>query len=208
MDANEFHAGSIICDMAVDCVSGIGQLWITSSTTLGTYYKTVSADMGVNIQIAQMGIDRLTQAETIATGAMDTFAAALGTASSATNITNLVNPVGGILGATSQGAQAVSTGIHAIANGIRSSLPQMQTSGINGSIAAYYRPPFLKTEYYELVTEDLPEKGRPLAQSRSLANMSGFIMLESGDVAAGGFGGSVNEQAAVKAYLESGCFLE
>ena len=54
----------------------------------------------------------------------------------------------------------------------------------------------------------LPEKGRPLAQSRSLANMSGFIMLESGDVAAGGFGGSVNEQAAVKAYLESGCFLE
>lgn len=206
LDANEFHAGSLICDMAVDCITGAAQLWLTSSTTLGTYYKTISADMGVDIQIAQMGVDRLTQAETIATGAMDTYAAAMGTASSATNITNLVNPVGGALGVAAQGAQAVSTGIHAIANGIRSSLPQMQSSGINGSIAAYYRPPILKTEYYELVPEDLQEKGRPLAQQKALNTLSGFVMLECGDL--GGTGGTINEQAAVKAYLESGCFLE
>ena len=207
LDANEFHAGSIICDMAVDCVSGAGQLWITSSTTLGTYYRTVSADMGVDIQIAQMGIDRLGQFETVATGIEDTLSSALGTAATATNITNLVNPLGGIFNAASQGAQTVRTGVHAIANGIRASLPQMQTSGINGSVAAYYRSPFLKTEYYELVTEDQTEKGRPLAQTRSLANMNGYVLLESGDVAAAGFGGTVNEQAAVKAYLESGCFL-
>lgn len=206
LDANELHAGEIICDLVVDCVSGIGKMLITSSTALGTYYKQAYADMSVDIQIAQMGVDRLTQAETIATGAMDTYAAALGTAASATNITNLVNPVGAVLGAASQGAQAVSTGIHAIANGIRSSMPQMQTTGVNGSVSSYYLAPFLKTEFYELVPEDLQEKGRPLAQQKSLNTLSGFVMLESGDL--GGTGGTVNEQAAVKAYLESGCFLE
>lgn len=206
LDANEFHAGSIICDMAVDCITGIGQLWITSSTTLGTYYQTVSADMGVNIQIAQMGVDRLTQAETIATGALDTYAAALGTAATATNITNLVNPVGGALGTAAQGAQAVSSGVHAIANGIRASLPQLQSTGVNGSMAAYYRPPILKTEYYELVPEDLTEKGRPLAQMKALNTLSGYVLVEDG--AGAGSGGTVNEQAAVKAYLESGCYLE
>lgn len=206
LDPDEFPSGEVICDLVMDCVSCIGKLFITSSRTLGTYYKIVSADMGVDVQIAQMGVDRLSQAETIATGAMDTYAAALGTASSATNITNLVNPVGGALGVAAEGAQAVSTGIHAIANGIRASLPQMQSSGINGSMAAYYLAPFLKTTCFELVPEDLTEKGRPLAQQKALNTLSGFVMLECGDL--GGTGGTINEQAAVKAYLESGCFLE
>lgn len=208
LDPDEFPNGEVICDLVVDCVSCIGKLFITRSRTLGTYYRVVSADIGVDVQVAQMGVDRLSQWETIASGAADVAAGALGTTAAATNITNLVNPLGGIFNAASQGAQTVSTGVHAIANGIRSSMPQLQSSGVNGSMAAYYLPPFLKTTTFELVSEDESEKGRPLAQSRSLANMSGFIMLESGDVAAGGFGGSVNEQAAVKAYLESGCFLE
>ena len=207
LDPDEFPSGEVICDLVVDCISCIGKLFITSSRTLGTYYRVISADMGVDVQIAQIGVDRLSQWETIASGAVDVAAGSLGTAATATNIKNLVNPVGGVLNAASQGAQTVSTGIHAIGNGIRSSMPQLQSTGVNGSMAAYYLAPFLKTTTFELVEEDITEKGRPLAQTRSLANINGYVMLESGDVAAAGFGGTVNEQAAVKAYLESGCFL-
>lgn len=206
LDPNDFQSGMVYADLVCDCVSGVGRL-LLSNTTLGspTFIVDISADMAVNIQIAQMGVDKLTQAETIITGALDVAAGTMQTAAQGTNITNLVNPLAGALQTAASGAQTVSTGVHAIANGIRTSVPQMATTGINGSISSYYFAPYIKQTFYELVPEDNTENGRPLAQMKQLSTLSGYVLARNGDVA---IAGTVNEHAAVKAYLESGCFLE
>lgn len=206
LDPNDFQSGTVYADLIVDCVSGIGRL-LLKNTNVGnpTYIVDVSADMGVSIQIAQMGVDRLTQAETIITGSLDVAAGTMQTAAQATNITNLVNPLAGALQTAASGAQTTSTGVHAIANGIRSSIPQMATTGINGSISSYYVPPYIRQTFYELVPEDNTENGRPLAQMKVLNTLSGYVLARNGDVM---IPGTINEHAAVKAYLEGGCFLE
>ena len=199
---------SIRCDIACDCISGIGTMELNVdilSSYPNTITNVVQTQMAVDIQIAQMGVDRLSQAETIVTGTYDTLASGLQTAAAATNITNLLNPVAGVLSTAAQGAQAVSTGVHAIANGIRASVPQLQSSGINGSIACYQVRPHLRAEFYELVAEDLPDNGRPLCQVKQLSSLTGFVMVKDGNVE---LPGTLNEGAAVKAYLESGVFLE
>lgn len=206
LDPNDFQSGTVYADLIVDCVSGIGRLMLSNTITGNpTFIVDVSADMGVNIQISQMGVDRLTQAETIITGALDVTAGTLQTAAQGVNITNLVNPLGGALSTAASGAQTVSTGVHAIANGIRSSLPQMSTTGINGSISSYYVSPYIKQTFYELVPEDNTENGRPLSQMKVLNTLSGYVLARNGDVM---IPGTINEHAAVKAYLEGGCFLE
>lgn len=199
---------SIRCDVVVDCVSGIGTMEMNVDIIASypnTITGTVQAQMGVDIQISQMSVDRLQQAETIITGALDYTAGALSTAASATNVSNLINPVAGGLNAAASGAQTISTGVHAIANGIRASIPQMITTGINGSMASYYFRPYVKAECFELVTEDLSDFGRPLAQNKQLSTLSGYVLCKDPHVQTYG---TVNETAAVNAYLESGVYLQ
>lgn len=199
---------SIRCDIAIDCISGIGTMEMNVDI-LASYPNTITnmrqAQIGVDIQISQMSVDKLAQAETVITGAADTLSGTLSAAATATNITNLINPIGGALSAASAGAQAVSTGVHAIANGIRASIPQMLTTGINGSLSSYYYRPYVQAECFELVTEDLSDFGRPLAQNKALSTLTGFVLCKDPHVQTYG---TVNETAAVNAYLESGFYIE
>lgn len=199
---------SIRCDVAIDCISGIGTMEMNVDI-LASYPNTITnmrqAQIGVDIQISQMSVDKLAQAETVVTGALDVTAGALHTAAAATNITALINPIGGALSAAAQGAQTISTGVHAIANGIRASIPQMLTSGVNGSLSAYYFRPYVQAECFELVAEDLSDFGRPLAQNKTLSTLSGYVLCKDPHVQTYG---TINETAGVNAYLESGVFLE
>lgn len=199
---------SIRCDIAIDCISGTGTMEMNVDIP-ANYPNTITnmrqAQIGVDIQISQMSVDRLTQAETVVTGVLDYTAGALQTAASATNVTNLINPIAGGLTAAASGAQTISTGVHAIANGIRASIPQMITSGVNGSISAYYFRPYVQAECFELVTEDNSDFGRPLAQNKLLSTLTGYVLCKDAHVQTYG---SANETAAVNAYLESGVYLQ
>lgn len=214
--------GSIVIDSAhysnfpvlrayvtVDCVTGIGFLEVEKQISQGIQpgsLRKVSGQFGVDIQLAQISVDKLTQAETVITGALDVQARTMETASRATNISNLLNPVGGALDTMASGAQTVSTGVHAIADGIRSSIPQMQTSGINGSIAAFAVKPFIRYTFYRQVTKDIQNDGLPLCEITTPATLAtGYMLVKDGHVA---FNGTENEIAAVKAYLESGFYYE
>lgn len=198
--------------VTVDCITGFSTLEICRyedvSSTVGypnTIVKTATGDFSVNIQIAQMGVDRLTQAETVVTGAANVTRDTLSTAAQATNISNLLNPVSGELSAAASGAQTVSTAASAIADGIRSSIPQMQTSGMNGSLAAFANIPILRQTFYRIVDEDLADTGRPYCKVATPASIGGYMVVRNANVR---FAGTINENAAVKAYLESGFYYE
>lgn len=191
--------------VTVDCVTGIGILEVEKGSSVGST-KKVSCQFGVDIQLAQIAVDKLNQAETFITGGLDVASRSLETASKATNISNLLNPVGGSLEAVASGAQTVATRVHAIADGIRASIPQMQTSGINGSVAAFNISPFIKYTYYRQLTKDIQNDGLPLCTIIKPSTLAtGYMLVKDGHIA---FNGTANEIAAVKAYLESGFYYE
>lgn len=202
------RTNSVICDIAIDCVSGVGVMQIQKdpiSAYPNNIVKTVECQIAIDIQMAEIGVDKLNQQETIIAGEMDVTAGVLQTAATATNVTALTNPLAGALSAGAQGAQTASAYVHSVANGIRASLPQMVTSGGNGSLASFYMRPYVLAECYELVTEDLSDFGRPLVQNKALSTLFGFTVCKDPHVMTYG---TVNENAAINAYLESGFFIE
>ena len=143
----------ILALTVMDPISGVATLEVCRASGLDYYPKIVlyrqHANFGVDIQIAQIAVDRLTQAETVISGAADVARDTFHTAATATNVSNLLNPIAGGLNTAASGAQTVSTATHAIADGIRSSIPQMQKSGANGSVAAYANVPILIQKLYK-----------------------------------------------------------
>lgn len=206
IDANLYlDATSLRTNITVDYSTGVGLLYIYGPGNDDTGYPEVSihhAQIGVDIQLAQIAIDRLTQAETIITGAQATARDVLSAASTATSITNAINPVAGGLGAASQSMQANITATHAIADGIRSSVPSVQIGGAQGSLAGYTIFPHAIFTFYYITDEDNANEGRPLCKVNKPANLGpGFYQFRRGDVI---MEGNADEKSAVYAYLVSG----
>ena len=200
----------IVTLTSVDCISGAAILEICKPSTDTLQYpanviQRSMANFGVDIQIAQIAVDKLNQAETVISGAADVTRDTLSTAAQATNVSNLLNPIAGALGTAASGAQTVSTATHAIADGIRASVPQMQTSGMNGSIAAFSCIPILQQSFYRLVNEDNENTGRPYCISVTPQTLGGYMVARNPDIK---FPGTINEISAVKAYLEAGFYYE
>lgn len=196
--------------VTVDCITGEGIIEICPSVDNNAIYPSGiverrSASFGVDIQLAQIGVDKLTQAETVISGTADVARDTLHTAAQATNISNLLNPVGGELEAASSGAQTVSTATHAIADGVRASIPQMSTSGMNGNIAAFAIVPILRHTFYKLVNEDLGNTGRPYCTVAKPSDITGFMTVRNPHIK---LPGTVSEMAAVNAYMEGGFYYE
>lgn len=197
----------ILAVTVMDPISGVATLEVCRASGMDNYPKNVlyrqHANFGVDIQIAQISVDRLTQAETIISGAADVARDTFHTAATATNVSNLLNPIAGGLNTAASGAQTVSTATHAIADGVRSSIPQMQKSGANGSIAAYANVPILIQKFYKLVDENKKDNGRPFCKNTTPATLHGYMVVQNADVQ---LPATINEISAVKAYMESGFY--
>lgn len=147
--------------------------------------------IGVPIQIAQVGTDYL------------------GTAVSALNgVNNTVGGVisglarGGIAGAITGGIASATTGIY---NTIQSAMPQVETSGQNGSFLAPVNNTHVIEQFYKIVDEDIAHRGRPLCEMRTLNTLSGFILCAEGDMDISCYD---NERKEITRYLTTGFFWE
>lgn len=194
---------------SVDPISGVATLEICTNSNADNYPQNIlyrqHANFGVDIQIAQIAVDRLAQAETVVSGAADIARDTFHTAATATNVSNLLNPIAGGLNTAASGAQTISTAAHAIADGIRSSIPQVQKSGANGSIAAYANIPILIQKFYRLISENNKDNGRPYCIQTTPATLHGYMVIQNADVK---LPATINEISAVKAYMESGFYYE
>lgn len=196
-----------------DCITGEGMLLTSAGIPEGgdgantdRLFPIHRAQMGVDIQIAQMAVDMLTQAETVITGALDTARDTSMAIGRFTDIKHLVNPASGVAETAAAGFQAASTATHAIADGIRSSVPGLQISGTQGSIMNYYGRPAVLHTFYNLVTEDLAHIGRPYCATGSPATLgNGFYMMKRGE-----FSSNANsvEKNVIGSFLESGFLYE
>ena len=147
--------------------------------------------LGVPIQIAQVGTDYLGTA-------VQAVGAVSGTVGGA--VSGFAS--GGVVGAIGGAISGAVTGIY---NTIQSAMPQVETSGANGSFIAPSTRTALLEHYYKIVDEDIGHRGRPLCEQKRLDTLSGFILCAEGDIDINCFD---NERIAIVKYLTTGFFWE
>ena len=139
--------------------------------------------LGVPIQIAQVGTDYL------------------GTATSAISAT--ANTIGKALSLDITGA--ISSGVTGIYNTLQSAMPQVETSGANGSFLSAGFATHSITQFFKIVDEDIHHRGRPLCELRQLNTLSGFILCAEGELDLSCYD---NERKEIVKYLTTGFFWE
>ena len=139
--------------------------------------------VGVPIQIAQIGMDYLgmitNAVTTYNTGAQQVLSANIG--------------------------GAVSTVYNGIDNAMRNMMPQLITSGQNGSFLAPANETHVVEQFYQIVDEDIQHRGRPLCELRQINTLSGFILCAEGDMDISCYD---NERKEITRFLTTGFFWE
>ena len=178
----------------VDLISGqcLHQLFVADNSA-GTGRKLINKTeflIGVPIQIAQIGRDYLGMVSNaiqagggLATGFVAGLGAGLG---------------GGIIGALSGGASGIINTLDAM-------MPQLQTSGINGSFMSIDFTTTLIVYHYAIVDEDITHRGRPLCQIRRIDTLHGYILCAEGDLDINAFDA---ERQEITRFLTTGFFWE
>lgn len=134
-----------------------------------------SGQVGVPVQLAQIAIDKIGVASSVFSGVM------------------------------SLGMGNIAGGLSAIGNAVESAVPQMQTSGANGSKAAYTRRWKILVEHYILVDDNNEDRGSPLCQRRQISTIPGYIMVSDADIATNA---TADETGEIKSKMEGGFFFE
>ena len=147
--------------------------------------------IGVPIQLAQIGMDYIgTLSSAISAGGNIIHGAIAGGA------------VGGVAGAIAGGIAGIDSGIY---NVINSALPQMETTGVNGSFIANELSTILISKHYVIVEEDIAHRGRPLCINKRIDTLSGFILCAEGDIDLNAYD---SEREEVRKFLTTGFFWE
>lgn len=180
---------------SVDYVTGqcLFQVFASRYST-GTGRKLIHKTeflIGVPIQLAQIGTDFL--------GAVST-AIKEGGSIAGSAITGYLG--GGTAGAIAGGVAGLGTGIYNILNSV---MPQLETSGVNGSFIANELSTSLISKYYIVVEEDITHRGRPLCINKRINTLSGFILCAEGDIDLNAYD---SERREVKRFLTEGFFWE
>lgn len=179
----------------VDFITGecVLEVWVTDGVSAGTIVPVAKTTfmLGVPIQIAQVGVDYL------------------GTAVSAIDTVKNIVPSatmgfisGGVAGAIGGGLIAGASGIY---NTLQSAMPQLQTSGSNGSFNVVNFSTIIVVTHYKIAEENITHKGRPVCSNKTLNTLSGFIQCAEGDVDISCFD---EERMRISTLLRSGFFWE
>lgn len=168
---------TVNANMQVDLVTGYAILQVTSPG--GGTVAYASGKIGVDISLAQIAVDY----KGAAVQAIQTVGAAI----------------------ASGGASLLTGGLSGISNAIDSMVPQMRTSGSNGSIADYYIMPRILCQFITIAAEDNERLGRPLCARRKINTLSGFLQTVDTELQIPATSGEIE---MIKSYMEGGMHFD
>lgn len=197
----------------VDLISGKCNVRFYSCTNMGSASEerkelgTTEFLIGVPIQLAQISTDYL---GTLVTGLETAQDAGVGMAIGA-----LAGGIGGTavapIGGTAIGAPAgaivgglISAG-RGIYNTINTAMPQLQTSGVNGSFVGGLISTVMISTFFVITDEDIHHKGRLLCEVRTINTLSGYIECADGDIS---IPCTLPEMQTISNHLTSGFYWE
>lgn len=168
---------TVNANMQVDLITGFSILQVTSPG--GGTLAYASGKIGVDISLAQISVDY----KGAAVQAVQTVGAAI----------------------ASSGASLLTGGLSGISNAIDSLIPQMRTSGSNGSIADYYIIPRIVCQFITIAAEDNDRLGRPLCARRKINTLSGFLQTVDTELQIPATSGEID---MIKSYMEGGMHFD
>lgn len=181
--SNLANATTLDINLDVDVLTGQGNLRVMANGVLMHELKT---QVGVPVQITQITNDVLGAASSLAGGVSGAISGAL-------------------LGGPAGIAGAVGSAINGIGNAIQSIMPKANTIGGGGNYSVLRYPPRLDYQFFRPVDDDLTQNGRPLCEKRVINTLSGYMLIQDGDVS---IAGTRTEAEQIRAYLESGFYYE
>lgn len=113
--------------------------------------------------------------------------------------------ISGVEGAIALAQGRIASGTSGIVSAIESAVPQMATTGSNGSTIAYNIIPSITFIHYDIVATDKSHFGAPLCQNKQILELAGYIMCEDADV---DIPGTSEEKNQINAYMDGGFFYE
>lgn len=181
---------TLILRYIIDLITGQCRVRLQSyqSTEVNPHHHNIMEKdflAGVPIQLAQIATDYLGAA----VAAVDTAA---NTVQSALSLN-----IGG----------AISSAAHGIYNTLNATMPQMMTSGTNGSfiITSSDLNTTFSYQHFNIVDEDIDHKGRPLCQIRTINTLTGYILCADGEF---DLSCLAEERTIIEEFLTSGFFWE
>lgn len=179
----------------VDYVTGqcLYQLYTaryTDHTDLQLIHKTEFL-LGVPIQLAQVGMDYLGTAST----ALNSITGTIGSTLTGSTVLGVAGGIAGAIG-------GVSSGIY---DTIQSAMPQLETTGSNGSFINNSISSELISIFYNIVYEDIEHKGRTVCLPVTLKFLNGYVQCADGDI---DIDCMDDERNKIASYLTSGFFWE
>lgn len=178
------NATALYCTVDLDCMTGQAVLNLSTVSSGGTPFYTQTAQVGVPIALAQMSRDYLGAAMSATGGVAGTIMSAL---------------TGNIPGAIANAAGAIgSTAAHM--------LPQLSTTGANGSFVEMSQDTILSAVFLPLVDEDNADRGRPLCTTGTISSYPGYLVIADPDLSA--LEANRTELEAIRGYMADGFFYE
>lgn len=165
----------LTCNVDVDLISGMGILNIFAGSAGTKLIQKVEAMVGVPVELAQFNQN------------------IIGAATSA------IGAVGDLVTLDFVGAA------EGVMNAITSAIPQLTTTGNNGTFVTYSGAPRLASQFYEIVDDSLEHRGRPLCKEKVINTIPGFIIVSDPDVS---LPATLEENQRVKNYMSGGFYFE
>lgn len=177
----------------VDCKTGFANLKIENGQIQACMVQT---KVGVPIQLAQItapGTGLLTAVR----GAMNVAAGAASAVGAAMS--------GNIGGAASAGIGAVDSALGMIQSAAASKIPSINSIGSSGGMGGLTGVPTLISQFYQVVNNDLANKGAPLCQVAQVSTLPGFQVIGSPHLEIDAFPGEI---AAIYDFMRGGFYYE
>lgn len=173
------NASTLTAQIRIDPITGKAILTISCN---GIVLNRVESQLGVPISLSSVTRDYV------------------GTASSA------LGSLSGVLGGALSGDVAGAIGsLSGIGNAVKSAMPRASTIGTTGGFASAMGTFRLDHQFFRPIADDNAHNGRPLCAMRTLNTLSGYMIIQDGDVA---INGTSSEDAQVRQYLETGFYYE
>ena len=172
------NASTLYVDVEIDPITGKGILVIKANNII---LNRLEAQVGVPISLSSVTRDYI--------GAATSALGAVGGA-----ISGFMGNIGGFIGAAS-----------GVGNAVESLMPRAQTIGTTGSFVSNRGEFRLDHQFFRPVADDNTHNGRPLCQVRQINTLSGYMLIQDGDVS---INGTSAEDSMIRNYLESGFYYE
>lgn len=117
----------------------------------------------------------------------------------------LAGAVGSLASVAGGNLSGLFSGVGSVGNAISSIMPRASTVGTTGGFASGMGDFRLDHQFFRPVDDDNTHNGRPLCDVRQISSLSGYMLVQDGDVA---ITGTSAEDAAVRNYLEGGFYYE